>query len=50
MDQRTPREKLAPYRLRNLFATAICLLPLPVWWLLRTFGSDKHRPDVHLYG
>jgi hypothetical protein len=50
-DRRAPRQKSAAlYRMRNLFATAICLLPLPVWLLLRVFGSDKHRPDVHLYG
>jgi hypothetical protein len=50
-DERTPREKSATlYRMRNRLATAICLLPLPIWLLLRMFGSDKHRPDVHLYG
>ena len=50
-DERTAREKSAVlYRMRNLLATAICLLPVPVWRLLRLFGSDKHRPDVHLYG
>jgi hypothetical protein len=50
-DERTPREKSAAlYRVRNLFATAICLFPVPVWRLLLLFGSDKHRPDVHLYG
>jgi hypothetical protein len=50
-DERTPWEKSAAlYRARNLLATAICLLPVPVWRLLGLFGSDKHRPDAHLYG
>jgi hypothetical protein len=50
-DNRTPREKSAVlYRMRSLLATAICLLPLPVWLLLRMFGSDKHRAGHHRYG
>ena len=50
-DDKTPVEKSAAlYRVRSVFASVVCLLPLPVWWLLRFFGSDKHRPDVHLYG
>jgi demethylmacrocin O-methyltransferase len=50
-DSKTESQKyLFNYRLSSLLAQALCLLPLPMWWLFATFGSDKHTPGWHSYG
>jgi demethylmacrocin O-methyltransferase len=50
-DGKSEREKdLLNYRFSSLIAQAICLLPLPLWWLFRMFGSDKHTSGWHSYG
>ena len=50
-ERRTKREKdVLAHRLRRAVARAISLLPVPLWVLLRAFGSDKHRPGLHGYG
>ncbi len=38
------------YYIRNLIATLLCLIPIPLTILLRFSGSDKHQPNGHLYG
>jgi hypothetical protein len=41
---------LLKYRYSSLISRAIALLPIPLWWLLQAFGSDKHTPGWHSYG
>ena len=43
------KDRLA-HRAGRAAATAICLVPVPLWTLLRAFGSDKQRPGWHSYG
>jgi len=48
---KTEREKyVLRYRASSLAAHVLSLLPLPLWWLFRVFGSDKHTPGWHSYG
>ena len=44
------RQKLIYYRLATVLANLICLIPFPIAWLFRFFGSDKDREGDHLYG
>lgn len=50
-DARSRLEKsIIEYRLLNVIATFVCLLPVPLHQLLQRFGSDKHRLGFHQYG
>lgn len=50
--RRTPaREgRLTSYQDRYWIAAALSLLPLRLEWVMRLFGSDKHREGGHAYG
>ncbi len=50
-DSRPKREKeVFMHRSQRVLARSISLFPLPLPFLLRLFGSDKHIPEVHSYG
>lgn len=50
-DERSYFEKtVVYYRIKSGFATAICLLPLPIDTLFWLFGSDKEQKGGHHYG
>ena len=38
------------YRLFYLISWLVCVLPIPLWLLLRLCLSDKHQPFEHQYG
>lgn len=41
---------LIAHRWGRRAARLLAPLPVPLWMLLRAFGSDKHRPGSHAYG
>jgi len=41
---------LLVYQALSLLARGVSLLPIPLWRLLRAFGSDKQQPGWHSYG
>ena len=43
-------KRVARYRAASLLASAVSLLPQPLWRLLRWAGSDKELPGWHAYG
>jgi hypothetical protein len=51
-EKRLLRRQLEKFKYygRNLIATTVCCLPIPLTTLLRLSGSDKHQPNGHLYG
>ena len=50
-ERKTKHQKdLFAHRSSRVAALAICLFPVPLWILLRIFGSDKHQPGGHSYG
>ncbi len=38
------------FRIGSLIGSLLALFPIPLWWLLKIFGSDKHREGGHSYG
>lgn len=41
---------LIAHKWARMAARIISPLPIPLWTLLRAFGSDKHQPGLHSYG